>query len=146
MAKFVTDNRDPIFDKGVKRKRRGKGQRFGAIEHVATKGHRQKREGRRRRLREKERKQVVSGESATFIKAIKNTPMFKLVVNRKEKRGEEGRAGNDVWKPLRALAAEGAFKVIGKRIGKSSACSPSVSERPNNKTSKEWRVAPPKND
>ena len=49
-------------------------------------------------------------------------------------------------KPLGALVAEGALKVIGKRIGKSSACSPSVSERPNNKTSKEWRVAPPKND
>ena len=84
MAKFGTDNRDPILDKGVKRNRRSKGQRFSAVEHVTTKGHRQKREGRRRRLREKEREQVVSGESATFIKAIKNTPMFKLVVNRKE--------------------------------------------------------------
>ena len=69
MAKLITDNRDPVRNKGIKSLGRSKGKRFSAVEHVATKGHREKRKSRRRRLGDKERENIVPREEATFIKA-----------------------------------------------------------------------------
>ena len=68
MAKLITDNRDPVRDKGIKSSGRYKGQRLSAVKHVATKSHRW-RESRQRRLGDKEGKDVVPGRDATFIKA-----------------------------------------------------------------------------
>ena len=72
--------------------------------------------------------------------------MFKLAVNRLDQRGKQGRARDDVGKPLGPNFAKWALNVIRKRVGKSCASGPSVGEGPNNKASKKGRVAAAQND
>ena len=72
------------------------------------------------------------GGGATILKAEKNAPTQKFMIESLDQRGQKSRARNDMGEPLLASFAKRAPMYVGERIRKSSASGPGISEGPNN--------------
>ena len=70
--------------------------------------------------------------------------MLELAIYSLDQGGKKGRAGKDMWEPLRSNFAKWALKSIGERVGKPGASGPSVGKSPNYKTGKKGEWHPPR--